>query len=30
MSWARRVQNPPPHVWLREMVGAATKGLGGG
>jgi DNA-binding transcriptional LysR family regulator len=30
MIWARRVDNQPAHVWLREMVGAATKGLGGG
>jgi DNA-binding transcriptional LysR family regulator len=27
MIWARRVDNQPAHVWLREMVGAATKGL---
>jgi DNA-binding transcriptional LysR family regulator len=29
MIWPRRLDNQPAHGWLRELVGAATKGLGG-
>jgi hypothetical protein len=29
MIWPRRLDNQPAHGWLRELVGATTKGLGG-